>query len=346
MPAYERLTLKTGIDAVNQYIGTFDIQPGADGVVFASPDANPYFSDVAIPDRLRKFLVDLRLLRHIPIAYFVPDAALLPPESIRFFHLDPTWLDRVTDGVFAADDTGTVDAVFGASMLAMLRAAIDTELASLAESVQPGSGWTVDDGMTGVLIRSELVRRWPDLIIRAYKTVKDNADPDQPNGPARLPILRQEAISKDLLIAIIGGTPQMVHVREPHVGVRFGVEENPVGSTTWTVDKRTTDGLIAAGPSLTVKPRNAAARTLDIADLASKTGNAPRMVALNLEQRPYVEEFKNTVPESKGSAPFSEFVNADGSLAVITLRNGRSLNLASLQTRQQQLMQLDPKVKP
>src|SRR5438552_1122259 len=144
---YERLTIKDGVSAVQQYIQTFDIQPGADGVVFAPPDANAYYSDVSIPPRLRQWLIDLRLLRHMPVAYFVPDAALLPPESIRFFNVDPTWVDRVIDGVFAAANTGTVDSVFSASMLAMARVALDADLAKLAESVAPGSGWTAAQGM-------------------------------------------------------------------------------------------------------------------------------------------------------------------------------------------------------
>jgi hypothetical protein len=297
---YERLTIKDGIGAIQQYVQIFDIQPGADGVVFAPPDANAYYSDVAIPERLRQWLIDLRLLRHMPVAYFVPDAALLPPESIRFFNVDLSWVDRVIDGVFAAANTGTVDSVFSASMLAMVRTAIDADLGKLAESVAAGSGWTVAQGMTGMLIRSELVRRWPDMIIRAYK----NPVPDDSDAGPRLPVLRAEPISKDILIAIFGGTPGMVHVREPNVGVRFGVEEKPPGSTTWVVDKRKTDGSQDVG-SVTVSPRSAPNRTLNITNLAAAAGNVSRMVALHLEQRPYVQEFKNTVDEPAGSKPFA-----------------------------------------
>lgn len=338
---YERLTIADGIGAVQKYFQTFDITPTADGVVFAPPDANPYYSNVAMPERLRLWLMDLRLLRNMPVAYFVPDAALLPPESIRFFHIDPSWVDRVIDGVFAAANTGTVDSVFSASMLAMTRAALDGDLQGLAETKTPGSGWTVDDGMTGMLIRSELVRRWPDMIVRAYK----NPTPDDSDTGAALPVLRLEPISKDLLIAIFGGTPGMVHVREPNVGVRFGVEENPPGSATWVVDKRKTDGSPLGG-SQPVTARNAQKRTLNITNLAAAVGNAARMVALHLEQRPYVQEFKTTVAEPDGSKPFSQFLNLDGSLKVFQLRNGRQLNLAALQTRMVQLEQMYFKEKP
>src|SRR5581483_1436586 len=272
---YDRLTTKTGAAAVQQYVTLFDIQPGADGVVFAPPDGNAFYSDVSIPSRLRNFLIDLRLLRHIPVAYFVPDAALLPPESIRFFNVDPTWMDRVVDGVFSAANTGTVDSMFSASMLAMVRTAIDSDLAALAETITPGSGWTPAQGMTGMLVRSELVRRWPDMIVRAFKTVVDDVTPDpaHPNTPPQLPVLRLETISQDILIAIFGGSPATVHVREPHVGVRFGVEENPPGSTTWIVPKRDTNGNPILKPdhnpdNWNVGARSSQKRTLNITALA------------------------------------------------------------------------------
>ena len=118
--------------------------------------------------------------------------------------------------------------MFSASLLAMTRESIDQDLVDLAETTAPGSGWTPDQGMTGLLIRSELARRWPNLTVRAFKTIKDDAR----DGP-QLPILRAEPISKDMYIAIFGGIPAMVHVREPNVGVRFGVEENPPGSSVW-----------------------------------------------------------------------------------------------------------------
>jgi|GEM_PF-5084133 len=339
---YERLTLETGVEAVQQYRAGFSIQSTPDGLVFAPPEGdNPSYMSVAIPDRLRDFLIDLRLLRHIPIAYFVPDAALLPPESIRFFHVDPTWMDRVIEGVFSAANTGTVDTVYTASVLGMVRDAIDSDLAKLANDSVQGNGWTTDNGMTGMLIRSELVRRWPDLIVRGYKTIVD----DKTTAPLA-PVLRSEAISKEMYIVLFGGSPAMVHVREPNVGVRFGVEPTSAGSPTpWTVDKRAGDGTSIAGPKQPVSARNLQSRTLDIAKLALAVNGESRRVALHLEQRPYVQEFKQTVEEQKGSLPFTDFLNPDGTLKVVSMRKGRVMNLTSLQNRLAQVQQMYPKEK-
>jgi hypothetical protein len=241
------------------------------------------------------------------------------------------------DGVFAAANTGTVDTVFNASLLAMSRTALDNELTEL------GMDWSSGNGMTGMLIRSELVRRWPNLIVRAYPKVADNA-PDAP----QMGVLRAEPISKDIYIALFGGTPAMVHIREPFTGVRFGVEEKPPGSSTWKVDSHAANGTPLGG-QLTVQVRNAANRTLNIAALAADPGapeHSTRMVAMNLEQKAYVQEFKNTVDEKNGSVPLSNFRAADGSFVTVNLRKGRVMNLQALQDRLTQVKYIDPKEKP
>ena len=129
-----------------------------DGLEFASPaDLSSLAIDgIVIPDRLEEFLLDIRLLRRIPLSYLVPDPDLLPPESIRFFHVNQTWVDRVIDGVLSNTTVGTVDFHYSLTVLQMVRAAVDP----------------APNGMTGMLIRSELARRWPTMIVQAY------TDPD------------------------------------------------------------------------------------------------------------------------------------------------------------------------
>ena len=127
----------------------------ADGLTFASPPRTAdWFGDgITMTARLVEFLTDIRLLRRIPLSYLVPDARLLPPESIRFFHVNQTWVDRVIDGVVSNTNLGTVDFHRSLTVLQTIR---ETD-------VNPAP-----DQMTGMLIRSELVRRWPKMIVRAY----------------------------------------------------------------------------------------------------------------------------------------------------------------------------------
>src|SRR5687768_12188403 len=96
---YDPIVQSTGVQAVSEYLAGFQITANSDGLVFA-PGGEDQFGgaiQVSMPDRLRNWLIDVRLLRRIPLCYLVPDSALLPPESIRFFHVDATWVDRVID---------------------------------------------------------------------------------------------------------------------------------------------------------------------------------------------------------------------------------------------------------
>jgi hypothetical protein len=333
---YDPLTTGSGIDDVIKYLSNFQIESGPDGLSLATGDGGNYGMDLEMSERLRDWLVGIRLLRDLPFSYLVPDARMLPPESIRFFHLDATWIDRVVDGIFAAANFGTVDFVFSYSVLQMARAAIDDELTTIAATQVPMTSWTGDQRITGMLMRSELARRWPDLIVRAYTSA--NADPKLPD----IAVLRAEPISKDLYIALFAGQPAMVHVREPDVGTRFGVEPrlNPTPAQPYQVDDRGTNGIVPDDSSPIVLSFRGPAnlRILNFAALATdpkSDEDTPRQVALNLEQPPYVQQFIGPHQESDGSTD-------PGSLgATVQFRRGRFMSLDKLKARKAELEELE-----
>ena len=51
-----------------------------------------------MPDDLAKWLTQLENLVGVPFNYLVPDIAMLPPETLRFFHIDPNWINALVDG--------------------------------------------------------------------------------------------------------------------------------------------------------------------------------------------------------------------------------------------------------
>jgi hypothetical protein len=316
---------KSGVQLVHEWMNQFSVQPGPDGLTLEYTK-EIFGANVPLPERLHGFLRDLRLLRRVPLCYLVPDAALLPPESIRFFNLDLTWVDRVIDGVFSTANIGSIDFAYSCAMIALVRKRLDQDLVEIAQQQVPNTAWTPKKHpVTGLLIRSELTRRWPDMIIQPFATL-NNSEP--------MPVLRSEPISRDIYIALIAGRPKMVHIREPHVGIRFGVE--PVDKTKsappYEVDRRLAIGAPAPNSTpVRVKLRNG--RVLNVAHLASQVGGSSRMVALHLEQRPYVQEFKDECPESRGSVPLPQ--------SDIPLRRGRVINLKSLKTRLAQREELE-----
>src|SRR3954453_15525267 len=78
-----------------------------------------------LPPYAVAFLAHLRLLVGIPFGYLVPDPRMLPDESIRFFHLDRSWTDRLGDGVFAVGKIGTREQAHHQATAAGIEARLD-----------------------------------------------------------------------------------------------------------------------------------------------------------------------------------------------------------------------------
>lgn len=232
-----------------------------------------------LPTYVAHGLARWRLLHDIPIAYLVPDAeALLPHESIRFFAIDDAWMEALTEGALQAGGRGSRE-------LAHARAArpqaghearaLVTEVRAVRQGRlviggfgKPAPAAPVAGGLvTGFLLQSELVTRWPGMELRAWTS----ADPqDVPPGadPAAVEaarpdlvvrILRLERLNPSLLLALFDGQPQMLWLEEPHHAVQFGVEDDGPQRTLWLRDLpgATTDRVTipmrtaqAAGPGV------------------------------------------------------------------------------------------------
>jgi hypothetical protein len=54
--------------------------------------------DLTIPQTVCQWLARLVLLYRVPFTYLVADERMLPPDSLRFFYLDPGWLKCLLEG--------------------------------------------------------------------------------------------------------------------------------------------------------------------------------------------------------------------------------------------------------
>jgi len=198
-----------------------------------APDPGPRL----VPRDIRLALARLRLLEGVPFGNLVADPALLPPESIRFFHLDRGWTDALIEGALSVATVTTSDRAALEGLYGVVRDEVDE-----AERLVRLPGWepgeAVPSGpagpLSGFLLRSRLVSGWPALHVRGYAS--DNLRlptpvPDDEVGEAndfelgKLPLLRLERLAPAVLLALFDGVPQVVHVEEPRAGVQFGVEE-------------------------------------------------------------------------------------------------------------------------
>src|SRR3954470_13482826 len=77
--------------------------------------------DGVVPADVVRALARLRLLEGVPFSYLVPDAELLPPETIRFFYLDRNATDALVQGALSVGTVNSADRVQLSQLYATVR---------------------------------------------------------------------------------------------------------------------------------------------------------------------------------------------------------------------------------
>jgi hypothetical protein len=193
-------------------------------------DHDPDDGNHVVPGELRRFLARLRLLHGVPFSYLVPDADLLPIETIRFFYVDRAWTDALVQGVLSVGTITTTDRAQLEAVYPRIRDEVDEAERTIrrprGEERLQGSGGTI----TGFLMRSRVVSGWPNLHVRAYSrdVIEDDAlTTEAESHPSRMKVLRIERLAPAVLLVLFDGVPAVVHVEEPRQGIQFGVRLDP-----------------------------------------------------------------------------------------------------------------------
>src|SRR6185436_19846356 len=147
------------------------------------------------------------------------DPRMLPVESIRFFYVDPGWIQALTAGALSLAIHGSSDAALHAALLPGVLAAVERHRRARFHRTRPDAALPAPGdgaGMTGVLIRSQVVSGWPSMVITG--TV----------GGAPLNIVRDDRPAPSVRLVLFEGTPDTVTLAEPYQGLLFGVEDEGV----------------------------------------------------------------------------------------------------------------------
>lgn len=195
-------------------------------------DRDPDDGEHVVPGELRRFLARLRLLHGVPFSYLVPDAQLLPIESIRFFYIDRAWTDALVQGALSVGTVSSTDRTQLEAVYPHIRAEVDEAERTIRQPkgealLKAGSGT-----ITGFILRSRAVSGWPNLHVRAYSrdVVADDAlTTAAESDPSRMKVLRMERLAPAVLLVLFDGVPAVVHIEEPRQGIQFGVRIDPDG---------------------------------------------------------------------------------------------------------------------
>ncbi|KAI9648826.1 hypothetical protein NHQ30_003467 [Ciborinia camelliae] len=137
------------------------------------------------------WVVDRMFLVGVPAHYFIPDPSHLEPESLRFFHIDPNWIDALIDGALSLGNHMGDDKD---------RAAIKHALNAYITEKAPLQNNPPQIPAYGFLLRSDLVSMFPDLKVTTL--------PDDPiHPPERAPLLRHEIIADGVMLAFTDNQP-------------------------------------------------------------------------------------------------------------------------------------------
>ena len=160
----------------------------------------------SLPVKIMDWFQNLAQLQGIPFNYLVPDSRMLPDESIRFFNVDPLWIDSILDGAISLN------------RISVNNASNDNNNSQFK--------FERHVEMSGFLLRSEVVAGWPGLIVEG----KQN---DQAISPLRL-----ERLSPEVLLCLFESIISEVKIYLKNETVHFGVKSNepndPINFNTGT----------------------------------------------------------------------------------------------------------------
>jgi hypothetical protein len=118
-----------------------------------------------LPQSVSSWFEHLALLEGVPFNYLVPDERLLPPESIRFFQLDPMWMECLMDGAFSVGRVLKTD-----------------QEQDRSHRNQNAVNVSSPEKVSGFLLRSDVVAGWPGLQVDGY----DEIPPDGSDAKGNL----------------------------------------------------------------------------------------------------------------------------------------------------------------
>lgn len=162
------------------------------------------------PGILHNWLSQLWTLEGIPYNYLVPDARLLPGESLRFFSLDPDWMACLVHGAFSiGQDAGTNHWY------------TEDDDHPVMQNLQ------ADKPLDGFLLKSEVVSGYPGMEIEVSTATENSTR-----------VIRRQLSTDTILCLFEGPVTQVTFRLKPDV-LHFGLEETEDG---WSKSFRGPDG--------------------------------------------------------------------------------------------------------
>ncbi|KAH6894192.1 hypothetical protein B0T10DRAFT_589606 [Thelonectria olida] len=172
----------------------------------SDPRGEKFFNELNGPNStdwmiVLSWVLDRMFLFGVPSQYLIIDPSYLPDESLRFFHVDPHWIDALIDGALSisnhinqADDT----------LRRILKGAFNAYFAT----IDPDTGYRPQIPTYGCFLRSGLVKDFPDMhIVAPFVEKTSSMSSEEKKRRERAPVLRQECLAEDTLLCLFDRIP-------------------------------------------------------------------------------------------------------------------------------------------
>ncbi|PHH92179.1 hypothetical protein CDD83_8565 [Cordyceps sp. RAO-2017] len=165
-----------------------DLAKATDGSIYNETNV-PVSSDWPV---VLAWLLDRMTLHGVPAHYLISDPSHLGPESLRFFHIDPNWVEAMLDGALSLGNHMGEDRD---------RVAIKTAVNDYLEQTPSDQPQPPQIPTYGFYLRSDIVTRFPDLRVTVL--------PESPAGtrPAGAPLLRHEIVADGVMLGLLDRVP-------------------------------------------------------------------------------------------------------------------------------------------
>ncbi|KAK6705450.1 hypothetical protein SNK05_009347 [Fusarium graminearum] len=164
------------------------------------------------------WLLGKMFLDGVPSHYLITDPSHLPEESLRFFYIDPNWVEALLDGALSLGNHRGDDRD---------RVAIKEAFNKYISSTPEHTDFTPQIPTYGFFLRSDLVSMYPDLRVTTLPP------PEQlpPGYKDRAPLLRHTIIADGVMFGLLDRAPSseiftgLVFTQPPHQQ-RFAVGDS------------------------------------------------------------------------------------------------------------------------
>ena len=165
-------------------------------------------------DKVKQWLLNLRQLNNVPFHFLIANSAFYLKSPLRFFHIDPNWLEALTAGALSVGVQSDIDQSINNS--------IKKALTNLLQEADPKSG---------VIISSPLILGWPGLVVQPKSNNNNNVT-----------VSRKEKLASNILLSLFNDIPSSVTLSEPMNQISFGITGAETGLMSGFVDIRSIAG--------------------------------------------------------------------------------------------------------